>query len=461
MKNALNELRENLAWFVDQSEHVTLVLAATDAEVAYALKMLDMVEGPRSSDLFLSFAHSIVDANGYTAEVMNSLRLQIAAVNEERKKQEGLEPWPELPAACDDLRIAPSMRIRHMLEYVRERIPETSNTIVLTLLPFSFEGVEAREAYSSVVQSLLPWDGAQAWMEGVRVILRDDRDELLLIPRLLEAEVDHVVYYDNLDLSHEGLCAALAESATSVETSGHDRMMATVQLASLDLAYKRYGEAYAKWGLVYDFYDEPEPPLSQGEAPLSPEGQQSQGGAQAARTMRALALNGAGDVLQHMGKVSDAKEKYQSGLALCEGENQLTVSLNLLLGASDCCIHLEQWEEAEGYLNLASQVATVLHQLWAKCDILDKLGVAMVSVGKNADAMVQWRACADLSCELKYYERAESAQEHLSAMYGAAQMPLEQQQAETELARIKDEHAAFAGQGTNVAGTHAGGSAGA
>ncbi len=419
MKNALNELQENLAWFVDQNEHLALVVAATDPEVAYVLKMLEVVEGPRDGDLFLCFAHNITDADSYTAELVKSLRLQIAAVNEMRAQDE-LEPWPELPAECDDPRLAPSMRIRHALEYVREQIPDTEHTIVLALLPFE---ILDRRAYSMVIQSLLPWDGAEEWMAGVRVVLRDDRTDPFVIPPLTHAEVEHVVYYDDLDLSHEALCGALEDSATSAETSDHDRMMATIQLAALDQSYKRYDEAYNKWGLVFDFYEG--------------------GDKQEAPAMQALALGGAGDVLRQMGKVPDAKEKYQSGLALCKSENELPVSLNLLLGASDCCIELEQWEEAEGYLELADQTTTALNQLWAKCDVLDKLGVVRVARGKNADAMVCWRACTDLSCELKYYERAESAQEHLIAMYAAAEMPEEQTVAEAELVRIKDERAAF------------------
>src|SRR5690606_9831213 len=138
-----------------------------------------------------------------------------------------------------------------------------------------------------------------------------------------------------------------------------ERMTALVQLAALDFSHRRYDESYRKWGILFDYYARMETP-----------------------TMQALCLCGAGDALREQGELDEAKRRYQQGLALAQSPEALPVTLNLLGAVGDLCLRREEWAEAEGYLNLADQVASNTMQIYAKCDIMDQHGVALLHVGR-------------------------------------------------------------------------------
>lgn len=123
MRRTLDQLRTTLTWFTQQREDLALVLDTTDDEVAYVLKVFDGVEQQCPSDVFLLFGHEATDAHSYVASMMTSVRVQLDAVAAIRK-QEGLSPWGDLPAACDDGRRSPSDRIKALVQYVHAQLPK-------------------------------------------------------------------------------------------------------------------------------------------------------------------------------------------------------------------------------------------------------------------------------------------------------------------------------------------------
>ncbi len=180
MRRKFEELKQNLSWFLEQRENLVLVLDVTEHEVPYTLKMLDGIEQGRESDVFLAFAHEASDANAYADRVMADVRTQVEAVNGIRQA-DGLPPWPELPSECRDLRKGPAERIKAVLRYVRARLPEGDHRIVLSLLPVV---VGDAAAYARVVGGLLPRQGLESWMVGVRIIARDEREQRFIIPHV-------------------------------------------------------------------------------------------------------------------------------------------------------------------------------------------------------------------------------------------------------------------------------------
>lgn len=415
MKQIFERLRDDLSWYVDQREHMMMVLDCTDVEVAYVLKVLEQVEGTHVGDMFLGFVHEATDAESYVQAIMANVSVQLTAVNMSRE-QEGLAPWAPLPAACTDPRVPPPERIKTLLLYIRSCLPEGDHHIVLSLLPTKMKD---REGYARVVSGLFPRNGLEPWMAGVRIFVRDDRRRPFLLPQLAREPLDMVLIYDQLDLDTPALTRALEEAAMSPDTPEPERMMALVQIAALDFSYQRYDESYKKWGVLFAYY------LREKNLP-----------------MQALALCGAADVLRQVGKLPEAKERYQQGLAVGASLETLPVMLNLLLGIGEVCLRLHQWQEAEGYLGLAGDIARKSLQTGTLCDVLERQGIALRALGRTAEAQALWRASVDLSRQAQYGERAVSVLGHLIALYDEARMIAEKRAHEEELRQVRREIAA-------------------
>jgi tetratricopeptide (TPR) repeat protein len=97
-------------------------------------------------------------------------------------------------------------------------------------------------------------------------------------------------------------------------------MQALLQLAALDYSYKRYPAALEKYALLHAWYAE-----------------------QGLKELQALCLQGTGDVLRAVGKLEQAKERYQQGLATLLEVSQSRLELlqartNLAQAVSDFLI---------------------------------------------------------------------------------------------------------------------------
>ncbi len=395
MKQIFEKLRDDLDWYVDQTDHVALVIDGTDNEIPYVLKVLEQVEGTHDADMFLLFAHPCDDEQSYLSAIMASLQAQLEALNLSRE-EEGEQPWEPLPSTCSDPAAHPSDRIVAFLNYLRPKLPEGDHRVVFGLLPVRIGNAEA---YARVLSGLLPWQGIQPWMANTRLVLRDDRMAPFLVPRLDEARLDRVLVYDQLDLSPGALIAGLEDAALSEETPEPERMMALVQIAALDFSYQRYDEAYKKWGGLFSYYH-----------------------ARENTPMAALCMCGAADVLKQVGRLPEAKEKYEKGLVLGIGPETLPVTLNLLLGIGEVCLRQHEWEEANGYLEQAELIAKKALQIVTLADILERRGIALRALGRPDEAQQLWRAAVDLSRENGHQERALSVLGHLIGLFDEARM---------------------------------------
>lgn len=412
MKRKIDELRENLTWFVEQRDELVLVLDIVGDEVAYVLKMLDVVEQRRPGDVFLLFAHPLEDLHGYMTALMDNVRTQIDGANAVRR-QDGLEPWPGLPSRCLDARVEPSDRLKALLYYVRARLPDGDHHVILGLLPAVLRDAAT---YAEIISGLIPRRGLEPWMARTRIILRDDRSARFLIPGLGEEGVERVLFYQDLDLSPDSLVQSLVDEAADPDAPEDDRLTALVQLAALDYSHGRFSDSIRKWGVLFEAY------VRRGDVP-----------------MQALCLGGVGDVLRRMGALPEAKKKYQQGLALAQDLSAFPVALNLLIGVGEVCIQQEEWEEAEGYLSVADQLASKLRLVYPKCDIMDRQGLALLALGRTEEAQAKWRAAADVGREVQYYARCESALTNLVRVHEQARMHTEVRALRHELEEVERE----------------------
>jgi len=416
MQQRMERLKEAFAWFVDQSEVLVLVLDTGHHDLPITLKLIEAVEAQREAEIFLTFAHGIHDAHLYVDELMKNIRIQLRAV-QALCAAEGLPPWPEPPPACNDGRISSSDRVIALLGWVREQLPDPNSHIVLSLLPAT---IESPAAYLALLRGLLPWNGVQPWMERVRILVRDDRNQRFLLPQLEHNKLREIVVVDDIDFSPERMEEIVTAQAADPNLDEGERANAMMQLAGIDLAHGRFDAAFHKWVALAAYYHKYDAPA-----------------------MAAHCLCGAGDVLMRIGKPADAKTKYQQGLGIAQTPEAAAVALPLLMGAGRACLALQQWQEAEGYLALADPLSLQTVQMPQHAEVCDLHGVALLAIGQTEKAAEQFRVAVDVGHELHHYVCAESALEHLIALFRSAGMRTEAAAHEHELKALRDEKHRF------------------
>jgi tetratricopeptide (TPR) repeat protein len=250
-------------------------------------------------------------------------------------------------------------------------------------------------------------------MRGLRILLRDDRETPFVAPVLREHRTWGVLLYEP-DLSTAALTDSLAQEAADPAVPAPERMTATLQLAALDYAYSRFDEALEKYGALYTYYEEHQVPA-----------------------MQAMCLDGVGRVLQRMGRLAEAKARYQQGLALLEGTQALPAVLNLAAAAGEVSLALSELEDAEGYFDVAERVAAALMNPYAKADAMEHLGEVRLRLRGPADAQRTWTDAATLCRATEYWARLATVLERQRASYAKAQMDQARLACEEELALVR------------------------
>ncbi|WP_426745976.1 tetratricopeptide repeat protein [Myxococcus faecalis] len=412
MRRKLQELQDTLGGFVDQRDHLLLVIGCHEAEAAWVHKTLKGLDEETPSDLFLLFAHEARSATQYVTHVLANLEAQLEGANLTRK-QNGEAPWPALPGRCQDPRESPGARLRSAIEHVRGLLPpDGDHRLVWALVPMK---IEDRTGYSHLVGQLLPHDGFQPWMRSLRIIVRDEKEPPFLVPALRKLQVPGVLVYEP-DLSTAALTDSLAQESVDPALPVPERMQALLQLAALDYAHKRYPAALEKYGLLHTYYAE-----------------------QGLKELQALCLQGAGDVLRAVGKLALAKERYQQGLAVAVNTLALPILINLSMAAGDVSLELKQYTEAEGYFDITDRVAAKALNPYPKADALEKLGLARYLRKDLGKAVVTWTGAAAFCRSVEYTARLRSVLQRLEKVYGEAGMVTEQRACKKELQSLPRE----------------------
>ena len=407
MRRNVERFKETLHGFIDQSDDLLLVLDAVDLDMALVHKVLESVDQEQPADIVLRFAETATGPEQYVTAVLDNLRTQMTAVNMLRE-QESLPPWAPLPAECDDLAAAPAERLKAAMQHVRSLFPEDEDhRIVWCLLPVELPDPAA---YLGVVGGLVPRDGIQPWMQSQRIIVRDRRDDRVLIPHLNEQDIDNTLLLP-VDFSTDAMVDGLVEEVGDPDTPEPQRMQNLLLLANIDYSHKRFGDAVDKYRVLYNYHGKQEQPV-----------------------MQAMCIGGVGDVLMSNGDDVGAKEKYQQGLALSAPAKVRGLPITMMLCAhtGDVCMRLEEYDQAEGYYDNASQVAGGLLNLEFKCDMMEKVGMAQRAQQRVGDAVATWKLTIDRCKDADYFLRWGSTLDNLIDAYDEAGMTAERRQAQRE-----------------------------
>lgn len=400
MRRALKDTKENLQEFVEHSDHGLLLVGTTEVEIPYVLKIIEQMRAEDPSSLYVAFADEFRDEPSYALAFAERLKLLLDLENEDRvkEKREALAPFPEEFTAPNTV---PRRRVVLAIEHLRQWLADPeSDRVVIALVPM--QAVAGPEYGRFIAQFAVHDARREPWMASGRVIGRDDRNAHSIFAGLAATAADGFLAFD-VDFSTEAIAEDMARDAVDPSLPISDRMQACLQLAAVDMSYKRYDEAVAKYVLLHEYY-------GRGGAPL----------------MQAMCLLGIGDCMRLAGHHAMAKEKYQQGLAqvlstrpaydvpvppLADGSPNpnpplhpegLPILLNLLLSAGETSMTLQHWQDAREYFEAASGVAARCMNPYAAADAMDRQGDAALALGKAAEALRVW-ADAEKIAEVAHY----------------------------------------------------------
>lgn len=434
----LAELRAHSEEFIWQPEDHVLLVSGVDNDMAYVLKVLEQVEGNDEASLYVMIADEYLDADTYARTVAGRCVLMYEVVNEERAKldEPPLEPFP---AEMTDERLPPRDRIVMAIEHLGARLPNPEEfRVVFALLPLT---VHDWGDYAQFVADFtqLPPPAPQrdeAWPLYTRIFMRDQRDHLLGAA-LVERNAKGVLNLD-VDMSTDAVAGDLAEDAVDPAIPVAQRMQSVLQLANIDLSYKRFEEAIRKFALLFDYYVKADAPL-----------------------MQAMCMQGVGDCLRMLEQPPKALERYQQGLAIAlsaeppmpieappqeegaetEGKalhpNAPPVMLNLLLSAGGTSLAMELYKDAQSYFADASKLAAKCMNPFAACDALQGEGDGHRGLGEPEDALKDWRDCETIAEKYEYYDRLVSVLERIHALYKEGHLAKEADETWTKLQGAK------------------------
>jgi tetratricopeptide (TPR) repeat protein len=409
MQKKIQQLNDTLAGFVDQQDHLTLVLGADDATTVVAIAALQGLDQQNASDVFVVIPDEAGPAAAYITAIATRVEADRMVVND-LLKAGGKPPWPELPVVCFDARQPEGDRLGALIGYLRARMPEGDHRVLWALLPTA---IQDRAGFAQVVGLLIPRGEVRPWMRGMRFLVRDDRGSPFIIPTLKAMQAPGVLTYSP-DFSNEAVEAALAEEVADATVPLPQRMSSLLQLAALDYAFQRFEPAVEKYRVLLSYFQKT-----------------------GAKELQAVVLQGAGDVLRRVGKPAAAKEKYEQGLLLVADTQALVVTMNLSVALGDTCLELAQIDEARGYFELADRIATKIVNPFVKADCLEKIGVCLEARQQVGPAARVWHDACQLCRQMGYQRRLSSILRRLAALFRQARMTTELRAAEAELAALE------------------------
>jgi hypothetical protein len=374
-----NALLASLKDFIAQPDYPTLVLNGADASMVFPSRSLAAFDRQDDGNYYLLFPQPLTDAKAYMGVVAESLTQQLEVLNTELAARQ-LEPLPTLPTSVMDARYPLGERMRAAVQHCGQHLPGGA-PIVWGFLPGELSDVAG---YRQFVGPLLAEHEVEPWMERHRFIIRDSAPSSPLTKQLHTAKNDRVLVME-LDFSSEGFVQGLLDTVSNKGAAPDARMDAFFQLAAVDFAFKRYPQALEKYGACFNYFDQ------KGNKP-----------------MQALCLSGAGDTQLRSGKPVEALKFYQQSLALGVEEKNLPVIQVSTFGAGNACLELARHEEAEGYFKHADDASAKMHNPFAKCDAMEKRGLAAWQQGKVEQAIDIWTKGKELAKQFSYSTRAIS-----------------------------------------------------
>jgi tetratricopeptide (TPR) repeat protein len=409
MPDTFEKLQSDLEEFIEQREKLMLVISCKSAETMYILKILSVIETSGSPDLFLLFSDDFVMPGPYASVMIERLKIQHQEGCKALEK-EGKEQWAPLPVAVSDESRSPVERMKEAMLFVRSKLipPKGGHRLMWGIFPMNIKG---RDEYLKMITQLLPRDGIEPWMRGLRIIVRDDADSPLITPYRKNSE--RVQIY-NPDLSPDAIMDDVEEKVKDPDTSDEEWAQSLLLLACTDYAKQQYKNAIQKYQQLLRYYQDTNNIM-----------------------MQAFVINSMGDVFYRMDNLEEAQKWYECAIIPASDAKMPNLLLTIARNLGHVAYKLKQYDQAEEYFDGANKLAGELRDAEAKTEALEWIGLSQEQQRKFDRAVENWQAAVELSRSLEMEAPLKRNLEHLDDIYKSQHLKDQRHQVEAELDEIE------------------------
>jgi len=270
--------------------------------------------------------------------------------------------------------------------------------------------IDDRTAYLGLVSSLVPWQGIQPWMQGLRLIFRDETApaaQLAKAPR---------VRFSGVNLGPDAMEDSIAEDVEDEALPDEQRMQSLLSLATLDYAHSRTPDALAKYEILLGYYQKTENLM-----------------------MQAVVINSMGDIYHRMGDLDKAQHWYECAVPPAVEAKQPAVMATVSKNLGDVAYKRQQYPEAEQYYDGLDKLAAHLLDVETKIRALEWRGLSQERQRAYDRAVGSWEAAVVLSRNIGLPSFLRQNLEHLGRIYRQLRMTEKLAAVEAELRSLETE----------------------
>jgi tetratricopeptide (TPR) repeat protein len=393
VQKLLDELGARLKAFVGQREHIALVVRSREEEAPVILKTIEGIDDEATSEMFWIASDEFSDAASWVSAVANAFAVKHGAVRMAMGK-EGFEPWPALPDALLDETRRPSERLRDLMIFSRELLPDPGMLVVWTFFPLQI--ADAR-GWAALMWELLQHTFPNPWCTRMRIFVRADPADTIMptalgtIPR---------IEWLTPDLSQDAMQRAMEDEAADATLPLERRLQNLFMSAGVDYSHSRFPAALSKYAILLKYYAGTQNP-----------------------TMTAMVLNAIGETHNRQGNPDAATECFELALAPAASAPvmPIPVMLNITLNLANLHMGQGHWEEGEAYYDAAQKLAMAQRDADTRLRAIENLGVCEYAQGKVKEAVAHWHAGAMVAHELEIMEPRTTMLQRLAGHYHQAQ----------------------------------------
>jgi hypothetical protein len=411
MRKLLENITERIRSFVAQSDQVALAVGCDASGAIPVIKIIEGLDDESDSEFYWVFKLDFEDQVQYASAIVGDFSARHEAIRLSMEK-EGMQPWPAIPEGVLSEETAPELRLRWLMAFSRRLLPAPDGgSVVWVFFPFNIANPPAFAALmGAVMKHELPFP----WCHHIRVILHDD---------LSDGEFKRVVerlprwqWYE-ADLSVEAVEQSLAEEAADEKLSLDERMSALMVLAGMDYSYKRYAGALDKYHLLLRYHG------GIGNLPMA-----------------AVALNGIGEVYWKLGNIREAAQCFETALipASAGKHPPIPILLNVTLNLANLRLEQQRWSEAEGYYDIAQNLAVLARNGPVKIQSLENKGYSQLMQGKHREAIETWEQGVTIAENLREEALRRSLLNRLAQAYQETKQADKYRQAASLLVSARD-----------------------
>ncbi len=390
MRDLLDPTIAILQSLLDHTDKLALILRSPVSDALPILKVLEGLDAPNPSDLFWVFSDAFHDSTTYAAEIIKNFTSKHQMV-QLLLKEEGMQPWPEIPDEILMEKFDPVARMRALTVFSRQLFPTPlSGNNVWIFYPLHIGNYAE---YSSFFQSLLRHDFPNPWCHHLRFIVREDPSDPQLSRSL--AGFPSVGFHEP-DLSSKAVEKSLEREVADESQPLEIRINSLLVMAGMDIAHSRFLESLEKYALVLRYF-----------APMGN------------HTMAAVALNGMGEAYVRIGDFESANTAFQSALIPASQTDYPApqVFLNIALNLANLRMSQENWEQAAGYWDIVQKQSILTRDAGTRIRALEQLGYCHYRLQEFDQAEKSWHDGAVMAGEIYDKELQKSLLERKRNLY--------------------------------------------